>query len=106
MDCSSNVHFSCHRLCDRLPSANLCLLRHFLCVLMHIANNSSQNMMSASNLAVCVGPSLLWANCTANSAVSPAMALSAEATASKQVPALVAMLIDKCTLLFGSETVK
>lgn len=101
-----------HRLCDRLPSANVTLLRHFLCVLVHIAANSSHNMMSASNLAVCVGPSLLWAPITAptgsnaSASLNPALALSAEATASKQVPALVAVLIDKCTLLFGAETVR
>lgn len=100
------------RLCDRLPNANVTLLRHFLCVLTHIAANSSQNMMSASNLAVCVGPSLLWApvapSAAANSAagVNPALALSAEAAASKQVPALVAVLIDKCAVLFGAETVR
>lgn len=92
------------RLCDRLPNANVTLLRHFLCVLTHIAANSSQNMMSASNLAVCVGPSLLWAPVT--NCVNPALALSAEAAASKQVPALVTVLIDKCTVLFGSETVR
>ncbi|XP_046638914.1 uncharacterized protein LOC124320213 isoform X2 [Daphnia pulicaria] len=97
-------------LCDRLPSANVTLLRHFLCVLLHIVANSSHNMMSASNLAVCVGPSLLWApvaaaNATAAAAaLNPALALSAEATASKQVPALVAVLIDKCSILFGAET--
>ncbi|KAK4008578.1 hypothetical protein OUZ56_013712 [Daphnia magna] len=97
-------------LCDRLPSANVTLLRHFLCVLLHIVANSSHNMMSASNLAVCVGPSLLWAPAsTANAsaaaaALNPALALSAEATASKQVPALVAVLIDKCSILFGAET--
>ena len=97
------------RLCDRLPSANVTLLRHFLCVLLHIVANSSHNMMSASNLAVCVGPSLLWApvstSAASAAALNPALALSAEATASKQVPALVAVLIDKCTLLFGAETV-
>lgn len=70
-------------------------------------------MMSASNLAVCVGPSLLWAPLPATSAtatpsagLNPALALSAEATASKQVPALVAVLIEKCALLFGAETVR
>ena len=49
--------------------------------------------MSASNLAVCVGPSLLWApvstSAASAAALNPALALSAEATASKQVPALV-----------------
>lgn len=103
------------RLCDRLPSANVTLLRHFLCVLMHITANSSHNMMSASNLAVCVGPSLLWApqltalppaSSGSSSALNSALALSAEATASKQVPALVAVLIEKCTHLFGAETVR
>ncbi len=100
------------RLCDRLPSANVTLLRHFMCVLLHITANSTQNMMSASNLAVCVGPSLLWAPLPATTAtpsaagLNPALALSAEATASKQVPALVAVLIEKCALLFGAETVR
>lgn len=101
------------RLCDRLPSANVTLLRHFMCVLLHITANSTQNMMSASNLAVCVGPSLLWAplpatstTATPSAGLNPALALSAEATASKQVPALVAVLIEKCALLFGAETVR
>ena len=108
--CTNFEYFSdLSRLCDRLPSANVTLLRHFLCVLLHIVANSSHNMMSASNLAVCVGPSLLWApvstSAASAAALNPALALSAEATASKQVPALVAVLIDKCTLLFGAETV-
>nr|XP_045624946.1 uncharacterized protein LOC123774593 isoform X2 [Procambarus clarkii] len=81
-------------LCSRMPRAHLILLQHFLCVLHHIARRASENMMSASNLAVCVGPSILWPS-------SPVLALSPEA--SKQVPAIVEFLIERCGDIFGQD---
>lgn len=81
-------------LCSRLPRAHLKLLQHFLCVLHHIVRRASENMMSASNLAVCVGPSILWPS-------SPVLALSPEA--SKQVPAVVEFLIERCGDVFGQD---
>ncbi|KAK3893459.1 hypothetical protein Pcinc_002722 [Petrolisthes cinctipes] len=81
-------------LCSRLPRAHLVLLQHFLCILHHIARRASENMMSASNLAVCVGPSILWPS-------SPVLALSPEA--SKQVPAVVEFLIEHCGDIFGED---
>ncbi|XP_069987275.1 uncharacterized protein [Penaeus vannamei] len=81
-------------LCSRLPRAHLTLLQYFLCVLHHIARRASENMMSASNLAVCVGPSILWPS-------SPVLALSPEA--SKQVPAVVEFLIERCGDIFGED---
>ncbi|XP_053633237.1 uncharacterized protein [Cherax quadricarinatus] len=81
-------------LCSRLPRAHLILLQHFLCVLYHIVRRASENMMSASNLAVCVGPSILWPS-------SPVLALSPEA--SKQVPAVVEFLIERCGDIFGED---
>ncbi|XP_050733676.1 uncharacterized protein LOC127007108 isoform X2 [Eriocheir sinensis] len=81
-------------LCSRLPRAHLLLLQHFLCVLHHITRRASENMMSASNLAVCVGPSILWPS-------SPTLALSPEA--SKQVPAVVEFLIERCGDIFGKD---
>jgi len=47
------------QLLDALNQLNLILLRSFICVLWHIANNSEYNKMSASNLGICVGQSLL-----------------------------------------------
>lgn len=79
-------------LCSRLPRANLILLQHFLCILHHIARRSSQNMMPPSNLAVCVGPSLLWSDTTI-------LTLSPEA--SKQAPSVMEFLIDRFGEVFG-----
>lgn len=47
------------QLLDNLNKPNLILLRSFMSVLWHIADNSDFNKMSASNLGVCVGQSLL-----------------------------------------------
>lgn len=56
-------HSECLRivrqLLDALNESNLILLRSFICVLRHIADNSEHNKMSANNLGVCVGQSLL-----------------------------------------------
>lgn len=56
-------HSECLRivrqLLDALNEPNLILLRSFICVLRHIADNSEHNKMSANNLGVCVGQSLL-----------------------------------------------
>ena len=81
-------------LCSRLPRPYLILLQHFLCILYHIARRSSENMMSASNLAVCVGPSILWPS-------SPVLALSPEA--SKQAPAVIEFLVESCGNIFGED---
>ena len=58
-------------LCGRLPAAHVTLLCHLLCVLHHIARRSQHNLMSAANVAVCVGPSLLAPS-------SPAQALCSD----------------------------
>ncbi|KAF2351278.1 Rho GTPase-activating protein domain [Trinorchestia longiramus] len=79
-------------LCSRLPRANLLLLQHFLCILHHIARRSSQNMMPPSNLAVCVGPSLLWP-------VNPSLAFNTES--SKQAPSVMEFLIERFGEVFG-----
>ena len=47
------------KLLKKLPSESLQLLQHVLCLLWHIAQRSSVNKMCPSNLAVCIGPSLL-----------------------------------------------
>ncbi|XP_010290094.1 PREDICTED: T-cell activation Rho GTPase-activating protein-like, partial [Phaethon lepturus] len=44
---------------EKLPAANLLLLKRLLCLLQHIGHNAASNRMSCSNLAICVGPNLL-----------------------------------------------
>ncbi|KAJ0061137.1 hypothetical protein NL108_008821, partial [Boleophthalmus pectinirostris] len=48
------------RVLEDLPRPNVVLLQYLLCVLYHIQQNSHSNKMSATNLAVCIGPTLLW----------------------------------------------
>jgi len=79
------------RIIDQLPKPNYHLLCHFLCVLYHISRRSTHNLMSAANLGVCVGPSLLWSD-------SPAMCPTEDL---RTVPALVEILITHCELLCG-----
>ena len=45
-----------------LPRTNGVLLQHLLYLLNVIASKHQENMMTASNLAICVGPSILWSN--------------------------------------------
>lgn len=84
-------------LCSRLPTSNVTLLCHFLCVLYHIAARSHHNLMSSANLSVCVGPSLLAPG-------NPAQVMSPEH--SKLIPAVIQFLIDKCPLIFGEEVLQ
>ncbi|XP_054008638.1 rho GTPase-activating protein 20-like isoform X2 [Hylaeus anthracinus] len=73
---------------DRLPKANYTLLSHLICVLHHVARRSKHNLMCASNLGVCCGPSLLW---SPNPSVNQ----------SRSIPTLTEMLIRHCEVLFG-----
>ncbi|XP_037081577.1 rho GTPase-activating protein 20-like [Pollicipes pollicipes] len=81
-------------LCARLPPANVNLLSHLLCVLHHIARRSHHNLMSAANVAVCVGPSLL-------APANPAQVLTSDNA--KLLPSVVEFLIDKCSAIFGPQ---
>ncbi|KAM9608570.1 T-cell activation Rho GTPase-activating protein-like [Morphnus guianensis] len=44
---------------EKLPAANLLLLKRLLALLQHIGHNASTSRMTASNLAICLGPNLL-----------------------------------------------
>ncbi|XP_050530835.1 rho GTPase-activating protein 20-like isoform X2 [Daktulosphaira vitifoliae] len=93
LDCS-NLHTKLYRIkliIDQLPKPHYHLLCHFLCVLYHISRRSNHNLMSAANLGVCVGPSLLWSD-------SPAMCPTEDL---RTVPALVELLITHCEVLCG-----
>lgn len=42
-----------------MPAANLLLLKRLLSLLQHIGHNAATSRMTASNLAICLGPNLL-----------------------------------------------
>ncbi|XP_074669060.1 T-cell activation Rho GTPase-activating protein-like, partial [Strix aluco] len=44
---------------EKLPAANLLLLKRLLSLLQHISHHAATSRMGCSNLAVCVGPNLL-----------------------------------------------
>lgn len=78
------------RILSQLPKYNHSLLCHFLCILHHISRRSMHNLMSASNLGVCVGPSLLWVD------------VGAPGEDVGVVTPLVECLVSNCQLLCGS----
>ncbi|XP_055556391.1 T-cell activation Rho GTPase-activating protein-like [Falco cherrug] len=43
---------------DKLPVANLLLLKRLMALLQHIGHNAATSRMSCSNLAICIGPNL------------------------------------------------
>ncbi|KAL3272486.1 hypothetical protein HHI36_013964 [Cryptolaemus montrouzieri] len=79
------------KLLALLPAENYLLLTNVICVLYNIAKKAKYNLMSAANLAVCLGPSLLWES----SPNSPMRTL----------PTLVETLITQCQVLFGTQIV-
>merc|ERR1719347_1131076 len=92
---------------ERLPPANNHLLKHLLYILWRVAANSQENMMTASNLAICVGPSILWTQDTN---------YMMDSSYSKEVSHLIQILIEDFTnvypcppphipLLFSASTV-
>ena len=46
-------------MAEKLPAANLLLLKRLLSLLQHIGRNAATSRMTPSNLAICVGPNLL-----------------------------------------------
>ncbi|XP_031778904.1 rho GTPase-activating protein 20 isoform X2 [Nasonia vitripennis] len=89
---SANPIQTIKSILERLPKANYNLLSHLVCVLHHIARRSKHNLMCASNLGVCCGPSLLW---SPNPSVNQ----------SRAIPALTETLIRHCETLFGEGVV-
>ncbi|GJQ72384.1 hypothetical protein Trydic_g3466 [Trypoxylus dichotomus] len=77
------------RLLNMLPRENHMLLAHVICLLYHIAKKARYNLMSATNLGVCVGPSLLWEP-TQNAPM-------------RTLPSLMEILINQCQTLFGPQ---
>ncbi|XP_025097222.1 rho GTPase-activating protein 20-like isoform X1 [Pomacea canaliculata] len=75
-------------LLSQLPSCNMQLLKRLLCALHHIQKHSERNKMTASNLSLCIAPSLLWHKKKDDPSLS--------------APA-VTFLIDHCVELFGED---
>lgn len=77
------------RLLNLLPKENHVLLAYVLSVLHNIAKRSRYNLMSAANLGVCVGPSLLWE--------------ASQNAPMRTLPTLIEVLINHCHSLFSSQ---
>ncbi|KAM9655110.1 uncharacterized protein ACIBXB_008245 isoform 1-T1 [Morphnus guianensis] len=83
---------------NKLPAANLLLLKWLLSLLQHIGHNTAASKMSCSNLAICVGPNLLS---PPNEDLLP---LEAMLEVTEKVKVLVEFLMENCRELFGEET--
>ncbi|XP_069643575.1 T-cell activation Rho GTPase-activating protein-like isoform X2 [Haliaeetus albicilla] len=83
---------------EKLPAANLLLLKWLLSLLQHIGHNTAASKMSCSNLAMCVGPNLLS---PPNEDLLP---LEAMLEVTEKVKVLVEFLMENCRELFGEET--
>lgn len=77
---------------DGINAHNYELLKRFLCVLYHIADNAEINNMNAYNLAVCISPSMLWAPNSSN--IPPT-------EQSNVVPPVIQFLIEHCVEIMG-----
>ncbi|KAM8846656.1 T cell activation RhoGTPase activating protein b [Synchiropus picturatus] len=75
---------------EQLPRCNRLLLQHLLCLLHHILQNADINKMNASNLAVCIGPTLLQLDDTP---------LEEQKDKMGKVTELTQFLIEHCELL-------
>ncbi|XP_054676763.1 T-cell activation Rho GTPase-activating protein-like, partial [Grus americana] len=82
---------------EKLPAANLLLLKPLLSLLQHIGRNAGTSRMTSSNLAICVGPSLLS---PPNEDLLP---LEAMLEVTEKVKRLVQFMMENCRELFGEE---
>ncbi|KAM6084879.1 T-cell activation Rho GTPase-activating protein-like [Theristicus caerulescens] len=82
---------------DKLPAANLLLLKRLLSLLQHIGHNTSTSRMTSSNLAICVGPNLLS---PPNEELLP---LEAMLEVTQKVNVLVEFMIENRGDIFGEE---
>ncbi|XP_049689361.1 T-cell activation Rho GTPase-activating protein-like [Accipiter gentilis] len=82
---------------EKLPAANLLLLKQLLALLQHIGHNASTSRMTASNLAICLGPNLLS---PPNEDLLP---LEAMLAVTEKVNVLLLFMIENCSDIFGEE---
>ncbi|MBN3301388.1 RHG20 protein, partial [Amia calva] len=83
------------RLVDRLPEANVILLRHLFGLLHHIEKRSEENQMTAFNLALCIAPNILW--------LPMATGPEEESKSTRKVATLVQLLIEHSATIFGDD---
>ncbi|MCJ8748948.1 hypothetical protein PDJAM_G00170450 [Pangasius djambal] len=79
----------------KLPQVNRTLLCYVFGVLHHIHTHSDVNQMTASNLALCIAPNMLWRATTSNP--------EQESQSTLEVAALVRFLIENAPSIFGDE---
>ncbi|CAH1800088.1 unnamed protein product [Owenia fusiformis] len=80
---------------ELLPRCNQKLLKYFTSVLYNIHEHSSENQMTAHNLAICIGPSMLYAPMTESPAV--------QTEALGKVPICIQFMIENCEDVFGKD---
>ncbi|KAF7666044.1 hypothetical protein LDENG_00119990 [Lucifuga dentata] len=78
------------KVIDKLPAPNRLLLQHLMSVLHHILESAEVNKMDASNLAVCIAPTLLQLDSTP---------LEEQHDKLKKVTKLTQLLIEHCEIL-------
>ncbi|XP_072813755.1 rho GTPase-activating protein 20-like isoform X1 [Vicugna pacos] len=83
------------RLLDRLPRANVVLLKYLFGLLHKIENHASWNQMNSFNLAVCIAPSILWPPASSSPEI--------ESEFTNKVSLLIQFLIENCCRIFGEE---
>ncbi|XP_047665449.1 uncharacterized protein arhgap20b isoform X2 [Tachysurus fulvidraco] len=82
----------------KLPQVNRTLLCYVFGVLHHIHTHSDMNQMTASNLALCIAPNMLWRRTTLHPEQDNQSTL--------EVAALVCFLIENTPSIFGDEAEK
>ncbi|KAK4830013.1 hypothetical protein QYF61_008276 [Mycteria americana] len=85
------------KMANKLLAASFLLLKHLLGLLLNISKNSATSRMTASNLAICVGPNLL------SPAEEPTLPLEVLMQVTGKVKGLVQFLIENSEELFGEE---
>ncbi|XP_069657414.1 T-cell activation Rho GTPase-activating protein-like [Haliaeetus albicilla] len=82
---------------EKLPAANLLLLKQLLALLQDIGHNASTSRMTTSNLAICLGPNLLS---PPNEDLLP---LEAMLAVTEKVNVLLLFMIENFSDIFGEE---
>ncbi|XP_075004047.1 T-cell activation Rho GTPase-activating protein-like [Calonectris borealis] len=82
---------------EKMPGANLLLLKRLLALLQHIGHDAATSRMTCSNLAICVGPNLL------SPPNEELLALEAMLAVTEKVKVLVEFLMENWRELFAEE---
>lgn len=97
------LSFSCAfamscRLVNQLPSHNVLLLRHLVCVLHSVSSHAERNNMTSGNLAICLGPSVLWPEGSVD--------LTSECVSVELVARITQLLIDDAKQILGEDSLE